>query len=213
VKPAYLISMCFIMMISSQACSIVGNQTIYHQVLFSDNFSDTNKNWDQISNTSGSTDYYDGTYRILVNVSGAKAWANPGNESFNDTRIEVNATKRGGPDNNDFGIICRYLDATRFYYAVISSDGYYGIMKMTDNGSMLIGEDSMLESNTILKGAVTNHIRFDCIGDLLTLYVNGKQVDQQSDTNYTTGNVGLLAGTFDTPGTDILFDNFFVYKP
>jgi hypothetical protein len=71
----------------------------------------------------------------------------------------------------------------------------------------------MLESDYITHGAVTNHIRFDCVGSTLTLYVNGFVVDQQTDTDYTTGNVGLLAGTFKTPGTDVLFDNFYVYKP
>jgi hypothetical protein len=213
VKTFSLILVVFLLVISSQACFLAGNKTAYQQVLFSDNFSDPSKNWDQVNSDSGSTDYFDGAYRILVNVINAKAWASPGNESFIDTRIEVNATKNSGPDNNDFGIICRYLDADRFYYAVISSDGYYGIMKMTASGAMLIGKDSMLESNAILKGSVTNHLRLDCIGSTITLYVNGNQVDQQSDMDYTTGNVGLLAGTFDTPGADILFDNFFVYKP
>jgi hypothetical protein len=213
VKTFSLILVVFLLVISSQACFLAGNKTAYQQVLFSDNFSDPSKNWGQANSDSGSTDYFDGAYRILVNVINAKAWASPGNESFIDTRIEVNATKNSGPDNNDFGIICRYLDADRFYYAVISSDGYYGIMKMTASGAMLIGKESMLESNAILKGSVTNHLRLDCIGSTITLYVNGNQVDQQSDMDYTTGNVGLLAGTFDTPGADILFDNFFVYKP
>ena len=34
-----------------------------------------------------------------------------------------------GPDDNDFGIICRYIDDNQFYYAIISSDGYYGIVR------------------------------------------------------------------------------------
>ena len=57
----------------------------------------------------------------------------------------------------------------------------------------------MLESDKINQGAATNHIRFDCVGSTLTLYVNGFQVDQQTDTDYTTGNVGLTwHGTFET---------------
>ena len=66
-----------------------------------------------------------------MNDTRTDAWANPGSESFIDTRIEVDATKNGGPDDNDFGIICRYTAAESFYYAIISSDGYYSIMKMT----------------------------------------------------------------------------------
>ncbi len=199
--------------LASLACSNAGTQNRASNVLFSDDFSDNSKNWDQVSNSSGSTDYYNAAYRIMVNATSYNAWAKPGKESFVDTRIEVDATKNNGPDDNEFGVICRYMDASQFYFAVISSDGYYAIMKMTSAGSAPIGKASMLESNKIIRGAVTNLIRFDCVGTTFTLYVNGTQVDQQTDADYTTGNVGLLAGTFATPGTDVLFDNFFVYKP
>jgi hypothetical protein len=195
------------------ACSNTSTQSASNNVLFSDDFSSSSKKWDQNTNSSGSTDYYNNAYRITVNDTNYDAWANPGNESFIDTRIEVDTTKNAGPDDNDFGIICRYINANQFYFGVISSDGYYGIMKMTSDGSAPIGRDSMLESDKITQGAATNHLRFDCVGSTLTLYVNGSQLDQQSDSDYTTGNVGLLAGTFGTGGTDILFDNYYVYKP
>ncbi len=84
---------------------------------------------------------------------------------------------------------------------------------MTSNGGAPLGNSPMAENDAIIKGGATNQIRFDCIGNTLTLYVNGTQVDQQTDPEYTEGNVGLVAGTFDDAGTDILFDNFFVYRP
>ena len=141
------------------------------------------------------------------------SWANPDNNVFSNVSVEVDATKMGGPDDNDFGVICRYQGTDQFYYAVISSDGYYGITKVTSATSTLLGRDSLEFSDAINQGIATNHIRFDCSGNLLTLYVNGQQIDQQTDGDYITGNVGLIAGTYDTPGTDVLFDNFFVYQP
>jgi hypothetical protein len=198
---------------SSLACFSTGTQSPPSNILFSDDFSNTDSGWDKVNEASYSTDYYNNAYRIVVNNTSQDNWANPGKEIFTDVHIEVDATKTGGPDDNDFGIICRYTSVDQFYYGVVSSDGYYGIMKMTSNGGVTIGNDSMLESDKIIQGTATNHIRFDCIGSTLTLYVNGTQVDQQTDTELTTGNVGLIAGTFDTAGTDILFDNFFVYKP
>ena len=202
-----------ILPLASLACFSAGTQSAPSDVLFSDDFSKTDKKWDQVNNTSASTDYYNNAYRITVNDTNSDAWSNPGKESFTDVHIEVDATKNGGSDDNDFGIICRNTDVDQFYYAVISSDGYYGIMKMTSNGGKPIGSDSLLESDKIIQAAATNHIRFDCVGSTLTLYVNGTQIDQQTDPEYTTGNVGLIAGTFDTAGADILFDNLFVYKP
>jgi hypothetical protein len=202
----------FILSLATLAC-LGSAQSTPSNILFSDDFSTTDKKWDQVTEDTRSTDYYNGAYRILVNDTNSDAWANPRNESFTDVQIEVDATKNSGPDDNDFGIICRYIDIDQFYYTVISSDGYYGIMKMTSDGGSPIGNENLLESNKITQGAATNHIRFDCVGPTLTLYVNGSLVDQQTDASYTTGNVGLLAGTFDTIGTDIIFDNFIVYKP
>jgi hypothetical protein len=59
----------------------------------------------------------------------------------------------------------------------------------------------------------TNHIRADCIQDKLSLYVNGVHLIDVIDGDLLEGNVGLIAGTWDTPGTDILFDNFLVIQP
>jgi hypothetical protein len=212
-KSMRLSSVILILALASLACFSTGNQNTPSNILFSDDFSNTDKKWDQVNDTSRTTEYYNNAYRITVNDTNSDAWANPGKESFTDTQIEVDATKNGGPDDNDFGIICRYTDVDQFYYGVISSDGYYGIMKMTTDGGTPIGNDSLLESDKIIQGAAANHIRFDCVGSSLSLYVNGTLIDQQTDSDFTTGNVGLIAGTFDTAGTDILNDNFFVYKP
>lgn len=198
---------------ASLACFSVGTQSPDTDILFSDHFSNTDKDWDQVSTTNASTDYYNNAFRIVVNAANTDVWANPGKESFTDVQIEVDATKNGGPDDNDFGIICRYTEADQFYYAIITSDGYYGILKMTENGGMPIGDDRLHENDKINQGTATNHLRFDCIGSTLTLYVNGIQVDQKTDTQWVTGNVGLIAGSYDIAGTDILYDNFIVYKP
>ncbi len=212
-RSARFILIIIVLLLASLACLSTGTQTPAGNVLFSDNFTDASKKWDQVTETSRSTGYYNGAYRITVNDVNSDAWANPAKQNFTDTRIEVDATKNGGPEDNDLGIICRYTGVDKFYYGVISSDGFYGIMKMNANGGSPVGGDQMGQTDLVTKGAASNHIRFDCVGSTLTLYVNGTQVDQQTDTDYTAGNVGLIAGTFSTTGTDILFDNFIVYKP
>ena len=182
------------------------------QLLF-DDFSDPNSGWDRIDAADFYTDYYSGSYRIVVHSDMSDSWANPDSNLFNDVSIEVDATKNGGPDDNDFGVICRYQSANQFYYGVISSDGYYGITKVISDTSTILGGNDMQPSNFINQGSATNYLRFDCKGDKLSLYVNGQLIDQQTDSEYTSGNVGLIAGTYDTPGTDILFDNFSVLQP
>jgi hypothetical protein len=182
-------------------------------VLFYDDFSDPNSGWDRVDESDYMTDYYENAYRMIENNDMKDIWANPDNLSFGDVTVEVDATKNGGPDDNDFGVICRYQDTDHFYYGIISSDGYFGIIKVTLDGSESVGRDYLEYSDLIIQGYATNHIRFDCIGDVLTLYVNGDKLDQQTDSEYASGNVGLIVGTYNTPGTDILFDNFIVLQP
>jgi hypothetical protein len=71
----------------------------------------------------------------------------------------------------------------------------------------------MQSASVIKQGAASNHIRADCIGNSLTLYVNDVQVATVNDISFSEGDVGLMAGAYDVPGVDILFDNFVVYKP
>jgi hypothetical protein len=181
-------------------------------VLFQDDFSDPSSGWDTVIADEGITNYADGVYRIFVNTINSDVWANPGLE-FSNVRIEVDANKTGGEDNNDFGLICRYLDSENFYFLIISSDGYYGIGKVSGGEQKLIGSQSMLPSELIRQGATTNRLRADCLGSKLSLYVNDQFLTQVEDADFTSGDVGLIAGSIDSPGVDIHFDNFQVLKP
>jgi hypothetical protein len=181
-------------------------------VLFRDDFSDTNSGWDHYSDTDGTTDYENGVYRINVNVTQQDYWANPG-KNFTDVRVEVDATKVGGPDDNDIGLLCRYKSVDDFYFFIVTSDGYYGIGKTVGGEMQMIGQESMDTSEEINLGLDTNHIRADCIGSQLSLYVNGTLLTTVTDSDFASGDVGLMAGTYDTAGTDIHFDNFVVYDP
>jgi hypothetical protein len=205
-------------------------------IFFSDAFSDRNSGWDRYSDSDAITDYENGIYRIYVSEAYWDYWANPG-KNFTDVRVEVDATKAGGPDENDIGVICRYNGADDnylanitnigyyglegavrdniddFYSFTITSDGYYGIGKTMGDDMVYIGQDELLPSDAINLGQDTNHIRADCIGSELSLFVNGKLLASVTDNESAVGDVGLMAGTYDTPGTDIHFDNFVVYDP
>ncbi len=156
-------------------------------------------------------DYDGGGYRILVNALQANFWSTP-HKDFGDVRIEVDAGKLGGPDANRLGLICR-SNGSSYYFFIISSDGYYGIGSFAQGRSTLIGQSEMQYSDKIKTGADINHLRADCIGNVLTFYANGFQLAQVQDASFTHGEVGLLAGAFDQPGVDVVFDNFIVFKP
>jgi hypothetical protein len=196
------------------ACSTLtnGNSESSGGILFQDDFSDPSSGWDRVRNDQGITDYDNGVYRIYVNDTNIDYWANP-NLNFTDGIIKVEAVKVGGPDDNDYGIICRYQDVENFYFFIISSDGYYGIGKMKDEQQELISGENLLPSDEINQGEATNTIQADCIENTLTLHVNDRQLSQVMDEAFASGDVGLIAGTYDEGGTDIHFDDFRVLEP
>jgi hypothetical protein len=200
---------------SSQSTTGGGNQPTVQtsNVLFKDDFSNTGSGWEQNTDSDGSTAYYNSSFRIQVLTSDYTYWSTPDKSFQNNVRIEVDATKNGGPDKNGFGIICRYQDQDNFYRFYITNDGYAGIIRRAQgNPKVISASDRKLQPvNGINSGSVTNHIRADCIDNTLTLYVNGTQVATATDSTFTGGDVGLIAQSFDTGGVDIVFHNFIVY--
>lgn len=180
-------------------------------VLFQDDFAQATTGWDRFQVGEGIMDYDAGGYRILVNALQTNFWATP-RKSFSDARIEVDTGKLAGPDENRIGLICRYNDGD-YYFFIITSDGFYAIGLFKDGQASLLGQAEMTSSTSINQGLAVNHLRADCTGNTLTFYVNGFQIAQAQDATLASGEVGLLAGTFETSGVDIVFDNFVVLQP
>jgi len=187
-------------------------KTVAPTISFMDNFSDPKSGWDRIQSSVGTTDYHRETYQILVNASSTDLFANP-KQSFKDVIVEVTAARIGGPDHNNFGVICRYKDENNFYAAQISSSGYGGIFRMKNGSYQLLGLDQMLPVPAVLGGNAPNRIRFECVGSTLLLVVNDAPVDYREDNSFEIGDVGLIAGSYDQPGVQIAFDNFLVTQP
>ena len=179
--------------------------------LFKDDFSAPTSGWDRTKYAEGIMDYDGGGYRILVNALQTNFWSTP-HKDFADVRIEVDAGRLAGPDENRIGVFCRYT-VSDYYFFIISSDGYYGLGIFTKGQAALLGQSEMQFSGKIHQGTAINHLRADCNGNTLAFYVNGSQLAQVHDTSLTHGDFGLLAGTFNKPGVDIVFDNFLVMKP
>jgi hypothetical protein len=181
-------------------------------ILFQDDFSNPSSGWNQVNAPNGATDYADGMYRIWVNETNLDVWARPGLD-FANVRIEVDALKVGGDRNNRFGVICRLTGANSFYIFLISSDGYYGIGKVINGQFWLLNAEKLQASPAIQPGSALNHIRADCAGSSLALVVNNQKLAEAQDGELQSGDIGLFAGTYATPGVDIRFDNFSASVP
>lgn len=181
-------------------------------ILYRDDFSDTSGGWPSYSSPEGALNYADGAYFISVNNNHYQLWAVSG-QIYRDALIEVDAARIEGPLINLFGLICRYQDGKNFYFFVISSDGYFTIGKRKGNVLSLLGQEMMAYSRDIVQGTGTNHLTFSCIGDTLTGAVNGQVVALTHDSDFSSGDAGLLAGAFEDGGVQVRFDNFVVSYP
>lgn len=178
-------------------------------ILYQESFTENTTGWDRVINDGGIMDYDSGGYRFLIREPKVNYWSTPG-KYFGDVRVEADVTKLNGPDENRAGLMCRYKSGN-YYFFIISTDGFYGVGKFTGGQAILIAQESMVPSDTVL--ADVNHLRADCVGNTLTFYVNFTQVVSVQDSDFSAGDVGVLAGTFNEPGVDVLFQNFVVIQP
>ena len=181
-------------------------------LLFQDGFSDPSSGWDRVRSSEGMTDYENDRYRIVVNAANADYWSNPG-LYFEDVQIEVDVLKSAGPDDNDFGVLCRYQNTENFYFLIISSDGYYGIGMVVNGHQKLLEPPQMYHTEAVITGNAVNHIQAVCQGSRLALTVNGEFIAETHDSTFSSGDIGLIVGSFDEPGVDVLFDNLSVKNP
>lgn len=181
-------------------------------ILFYDDFSNPRSGWLTWEDEKARIAYQDGGLLFQIMTSQFDYWS-LARQSFSDAILAVEAQVVAGPRNNDFGLICRYQNPQQFYAFIISSDGYAGIAVMDGQGYQILGGEALQYFSQLDRDENRYLIRADCIGSHLALYVNQEKLLEVEDYRYNSGDVGLLAGTYEEAGVEILFDNFYVLEP
>ncbi|MCB8982405.1 MAG: hypothetical protein H6659_01110 [Ardenticatenaceae bacterium] len=184
--------------------------------LFADDFSgEQNCGWALYNRGGAVTEIADDVLRISTSQPGQVRWTNP-SRSFDDVIITTQARQVSGPNNNAYGVICRYQNEENFYIFLIGGDGYYAIGKYTSDSptvTYLTENGEYQFSEAINQGLATNQIRTSCVGNELSLEVNGIPLVTVTDPTFVIGDVGLATSTLE-PGTAVVeFDNFRVVAP
>jgi hypothetical protein len=214
---------CFItiVLLTITGCSLAGSAEDSCDAggsLFFDDFSgEQNCGWREY-NQSGSVVEIDteaGVMQISTSQPGQIWWTNPGRE-FDDVIMTATVAQISGPDNNAYGLICRYQDENNFYIFLISGDGYYAIGKYQTGTPQIIyltENQEYIFSEAIQQGVAANTIRASCVGNELGLQVNGVPLVTLTDPTFVRGDVGLGLSTLE-PGTAVVqFDDFRVLQP
>lgn len=157
----------------------------------------------------------EGALRLSTSQPGQIWWTNPG-RTFEDVEISVETRQLSGPDDNAYGVMCRYQNEQNFYIFLVSGDGFYAIGKYQSGSPQieyLSGDGQYQYSDVINQGEAFNEIRVSCIGDELSLAVNGLPLETVRDAAFVIGDVGVAASTFQPGTTVVTFDNVQVLAP
>lgn len=205
--------------IMATACSLVRttpDECRTSGFLFQDDFSGQRDcGWALYSRGGAVATIEGGSLRLSTSQTGKIWWTNPG-RNFDNVVITVQAQQMSGPDNNAYGVICRYQNEQNFYLFLISGDGYYNIGKYQSGSDQIVylTENGRYQpSEFINQGAATNQIRASCVGNQLSLAVNGVPLFSVTDPTFVTGDVGVAVGTFEVGTAVVQFDNFSVFAP
>lgn len=184
--------------------------------IFQDDFSgEQNCGWLEYNRGGAVVAIQDGAMRISTSSPGEIWWTNP-ERQFDNVVIDVATKQVSGPDDNAYGVICRYQDEENFYLFLISGDGYYAIGKYQsgkDRVTYLTEDGQFAQSDQINQGAASNSLQASCIGNELSLAVNGYPLLTVTDSEFASGDIGLAVSALQQGTVEVDFDNLRVTAP
>lgn len=186
------------------------------EILFFDDFNgEQDCGWASYNRGGGVAAIENASMQITVNQPGQLWWTNPV-RNFDDVVIRAEARQVAGPNDNAYGLICRYQNEENFYVFLISGDGYYSIGKYQSGseGVTYLTEGGQFQlSEAINQGVASNELRASCVGNQLSLEVNGVPLVSVTDPTFVTGDIGVAAATLQSEAAVVEFDNVQVTLP
>jgi hypothetical protein len=188
-----------------------GQQAAEGQTVFYEDFANNNRGWSETADTDTSTYLSDGRLFLQVNPVQFSLWIpNPETPDLENIVINVDVNIEQATHDGDIGVLCRYRDADNHYALEVSEDGYYTIWKRVNGEVITIVE--WAPSDLIPTDGSPFVVNASCNGAQLSVGINGNLLATGTDTDFSSGNVGMIAGTWVNPGLTVSFDNFEVIE-
>ena len=177
---------------------------------FEDDFS-RHTGWPNFMTATHGFQRDDGYYYIYVGTRNGFVYSVRDQMIMDDVILEAEVAHLDGQETSYYGVVCRFLDGNNYYGLVISAEGSYGILKR-ERGMIEFIDKGKDQNGVILGDNALNRIRGDCIGDKLTLYVNGIKLLEVTDNDFKEGGIGMLAITFTEKTLLVSYDYFAAYE-
>lgn len=154
---------------------------------------------------SNEASYVDGQYRISPTGANRAAWATYGTVYAN-ARVEATAHFVGAVPGAA-GIVFWYASPQDYYLFAVSSDGFYQITHF--QAGRWIALTPWRQEAVIVAGG-PNRLSVETTGGTIAVGVNGTPLASVDEPGGGGGFVGLLATSFDQPGTVVGFSDVVV---
>ncbi len=189
------------------SCS--GLATLAQVLVFEDSF-DQEGIWDSRNLNVGRFGYENGWFQIYIDKPDSFIYVPAPVLPAKDVRLEVDISKRSGAVFDEAGVFCRLQLEGGHYELMFSAEARTSaIYRVNGDEYVAIGRAVLPPEIKLNSGVKPNHLRAECVGSKLRLFVNDWLTLETQDSNFEGGWVGLAAGT-GTKVTELTadFDNF-----
>ena len=189
------------------------SQTIVYQnsgeVIFEDDFSNADSGWLTTADADGKRAYENDEYTIEVTAPMYWYWSDQ-YFAYDALMAEADVRVVKSAGDADYGFVCGLQDDQNFTALEISEDGYFTIWKQVGDEFITLIDWTYSEQ---IAGSGPYRLAAQCSREKLLLAVDGVLLGEVQDPDFTPGSFGLIAGTFETGGFKVAFDNLILMIP
>ena len=179
------------------------------EVIFEDDFSSTDSGWLSSGDAEGQRAYENGEYTIEVISPMYWYWSDQ-YFAYDALMAEADVRVMKSVGDADYGFVCGLQDDQNFTALEISEDGYFTIWKQVGDEFVTLIDWTYSEQ---LAGSGPYRLAAQCSREKLLLAVDGVLLGEIQDPDFTPGSFGMIAGTFETGGFKVAFDNLILMIP
>ena len=184
-------------------------------LLYQDDFTDPNSGW---PNGIAFDNYYIGYhepsfYHVEVHVPRDKAVINLPQQRFDDFTVEsklfVEPNNTAQDGDFRYGLLFRRSGSQYYAFTISPRTKTWYVLKSSPTGlaELKQGHDDSIQGLT-----AADTLRVDAKGSTFFFHINDQPIDQISDPDYTSGEVGFYVETFDSPRVHIHYDSLAVHE-
>jgi hypothetical protein len=179
--------------------------TVTTATTYTDNFSQDRGNWSLTTSSNGKRWLEDGELHIKVLTANYVIWSRLKDYHYDDLTMEVDARVVSGSGGN-YGLLFRVENNNNYYRFVVSTTGRYRVMKLVNRSWKTIKD--WTTSSAVKTGKSTNRLKVVARGSSITVHANGQELTTITDSDFTRGEVALIAAAGTAADFEVAFDNF-----